>query len=78
LHIVDRALAIAPPVQIEGETLDLGIVLKPLVQRLEIDRAQVGVTLVAKAPDQMAADKAARAGDEDLLVVRQWHGTGSR
>jgi hypothetical protein len=74
-QIVDFARAIASRaargqvLQVENHVLDLFVHLIPFLEGLDIDRAQVRITLLAEVGQQMAANKAAAAGDQNQLVL---------
>src|ERR1700678_117364 len=58
-------------VEIEGEILDVAKALIPLVDRLNVDCANISVALVAERRDEMATNKTAGSrNDYSLLCIQ--------
>ena len=53
--------------KIELEVFDVGESLIPLVERLDIDGADVGVALGEEVADEMAADETAGAANDNFI-----------
>lgn len=56
-------------VEVELEIFDVVEALVPLIERFDVDRADVLVAVLAKLGDEVAADKTAAAGDYDGLIA---------
>ena len=53
----------------QPQVLDVVEALVPLVERLDVDRADLGVATLLQNADQMAADEAAGAGDNHKIIL---------
>ena len=56
-----RDLAVFPQIQIQLQIFDIVEALIPLVERLNVNRANAAVSLAAEGRDQMSTDEPARA-----------------
>ena len=64
-HIVDGRAARVERAEIRRSAVDPGGHLVPLVERLEVDRAEVGEALLLEVPNEPSTDEPAGAGDEN-------------
>jgi hypothetical protein len=61
--------AVGQVLQIQPQVFHVVETLMPFVERLAIDRPQMGVPATTQRGDQMSADKAARSRDNDAILA---------
>ena len=62
------ALAVCPLIQVERKILDIPENLVPLVERFNVNRAKLGITLPAQVSNEGAADEPAGAGNHHQFI----------
>ena len=71
--VARRCLAGVLSLKIELQVLDLREALVPLVERLDIDGANLPMSLPEQVGNQMAADKSAAAAHDDQIARIDFH-----